>query len=312
MSIEGRHAFNPPRDISAARWKGGSLVYYPGDMPGDHYFVDSNSGADTNTGITWENALATIDAAVNKCTANNGDVIMVHPAHAENLAAASAVDIDVAGVTVWGIRRGQQMPTLTATATAGDLKMAAANATIHNIRFLGGIDATTGVIEVGAADCGIYDCEYRDATGQATDVLTVLASSDRLHIKGWRHMGAAADGGDSSISMVDSDDVLIEDFWIYGNFDVGAIECRTTASTRLRVKDGTIWTEGGEDLAVADTITGSTGIIGPNLYVMLKDNAANITEAVAGATFAFMDPIYICNLAGEKAMLTNITASTHA
>jgi len=84
-------------------------------------------------------------------------VIYVAPFPTENLAADSAIDIDVAGVRVVGIRNGRQMPTLTATAAAGDCKLAAANVTIENLRFLGGIDATTGCIEVSGADCTIID-----------------------------------------------------------------------------------------------------------------------------------------------------------
>jgi hypothetical protein len=44
----------------------------------------------------------------------------------------------------------------------------------------------------------------------------------------------------------------------------------------------------------------------------LLDNAANVTEAITGATFVTFDPVYVVNLAGEKAMLINTTASTDA
>ena len=104
-----------------SRWDAGQLIIYPGSSgPGDEWFVDSTNGLAANTGKDWENALATIDQAVNKCTASNGDVIFVAPFHAENLAADSAVDIDVAGVTVVGVRMGRQMPTLDVTAAAGN------------------------------------------------------------------------------------------------------------------------------------------------------------------------------------------------
>ena len=46
--------------------------------------------------------------------------------------------------------------------------------------------------------------------------------------------------------------------------------------------------------------------------IMLQDNAANVTEAVAGAAMQFMQPIRIVNLAGESSMETNITATTDA
>ncbi|MDY6835499.1 MAG: hypothetical protein SVY53_11940 [Chloroflexota bacterium] len=302
-----------PRGRIFSRWNGGNLVIYPGDCPGNMYFVDATNGASTNTGESWEQALDTIDGAVNKCTANNGDIIVVAPYHAENLAADSAVDIDVAGVTVLGVRHGRLMPTLTATAAAGDLKLAANNVTIANLRFLGGIDATTGCIEVSGADCAIIDCEYRDSTGQATDTIITTAAAERLLIDGYRHIGAAAAGANSAIAIVGAvDGVEVKNFNIYGNFAVGAIDFRTVASTCAWIHDGLIWTENSADIAIVDTITGSSGTIGPNLYIMLQDNAANITEAVTGATFHLFDNVYVCNLASEKGMLINWTASTDA
>lgn len=312
MSIGGTNAFNPPRGELFARWLGGNLVVYSGDCPGNEYFVDGTGGGTSNGGTSWEDALTTIDAAVNKCTASNGDVIWVHPNHTENLAADSAVDIDLAGVSVIGVRRGRLMPTLTATATAGDLKLAAAGTSIRNIRFVGGIDATSGVIEVSAADCAILDCEFRDSTGQATDTIITTAAADRLLIDGYTHFGASGAGANSAIALIGADDVEIKNFYIYGNFAVGAIDFRTTLSARARINTGTIWTENAADIAIVDTITSSTGTIGPDLRIMLKDNAANITTAITGATFQVMDPVYVCNLVNEKAMLIDWTASTNA
>lgn len=296
-----------------SRWTGGQLVMYPGDAgPGTEFFVDSTNGLDTNSGVDWENALATIDAAVNKCTASNGDKIIVAPFHAENLAADSAVDVDVAGVTVIGVRFGRHMPTLDATAAAGDFKLAAANCTMQNIRITGGIDATTGVIEVSAADCAIIDCEFRDVTGQATDTIITTAGADRLLIDGYNHLGAAAAGANSAIALVGADDTEIKNTYIYGNFAVGAIDLRTTLSARVNIHDCKIWTANAADIAIVDTITSSTGFVGPNLFIMLADNAANITTAVTGATFQMIDPVYVVNLVNEKAMLIDWTASTDA
>ncbi len=304
------NAFNPPTGTLNARWTGGSLVFYPSEVAGNIYYVDSNAGKAGNTGFCWDEACATVDAAVNKCTANAGDVVFIHHMHAENLAADSAVDVDVAGVALYGIQHGRQMPTFTATATAGDIKLAGAGTSIHNCRILGGIDATTGVLEVSGADCAVKNCEYRDVTGQATDALITTAAADRLLIDGWTVYGATGAGANSGIALVGADDVEIKNFYLHGNFAVGAIDCRTTASTRVRIHDGTIWTCNAADIAIVDTITASTGFIGPNLNIMLTDNAANITQACTGATFQYMLPINICNLAGELAMATNITAST--
>lgn len=293
-----------------SRWLQGSLVLYPPTSPGNIFHVNSNVGSDNNTGLDWENALATIDAGVDKCVTLLGDQVWVHPHHAETISADSAIDVDVIGVQIIGIRQGRQMPTITYDDPDGDLKLAAAGTSVKNIRFLGGVDIGTGCLEVSAADCSVLDCEYRDVTGQATDALITTAGADRLLIDGWRHIGAAAAGGDSAIAIVGADDVVIRNFEIYGNFAVGAIDFRTTLSARVNVHSGKIWTANAADIAIVDTITSSTGWIGPDIEIMLTDDAANITEAVTGATFQLVDPVYVVNKVNEKALLINWTAST--
>lgn len=281
---------------------------------GNVYYVDSGSGNDSGDGTTSSAPFATLDYAVGKCTASNGDVIVLMPGHAETITADSGVDIDVAGITVLGLGYGAARPTFTfTTAVTADFKLAAASTVVSNVLFIGGIDATTGVIEVSAADCALLNTEYRDSTGQATDVIVTTADADRLLIDGHRHIGAAGDGGDTAVVVVGCDDVTIRNCEFYGNFDLGAIECRTTAAVRLRVHDCQIWTEGAEDLCILDTITGSTGLIGPNVFMMLQDDAANITEAITGATFTVFDVgVHVANAANQKSLAINWTAAADA
>jgi len=295
-----------------SKWLGGSLVINPPMYSGNAYYVYSGGGSASASGLDWDNALNTIDAAINKCTANKGDVIYVHPYHAENLSSATSIALDVAGVSIIGLKSGQKMPTLTVTATSGCCAISAAGCSIQNLRFVGGIDATTGCISVTAADVSIINCEYMDSTGQATDVLLANADADRLLIDGFRHIGDANAGTNASIALTGLSDCEIKNSYFYGNFAVGAINIKTTAAVRLWVHDCLIWTENSADIAIVDTITGSTGTIGPNVQIMLQDNAANITTAVTGATFQLFDPVYVCNLAGEKGMLISWTASTNA
>ena len=284
------------------------------DQPGDIWFVDSgqtSTGSDAvGYGRNPDQPFLTLDYAIGNCTASNGDTIYVMPGHAESLGADSAVDVDVAGLTIIGLGKGAARPTFTATAIAGDFKLAAASTHIENLLFLSGIDATTGLLEVSAADCTVKNCDFRDSVDQATDMLITVDGADRLTIEGCRFIMAAGAGANSAIALDGSDDCIIRDFKIYGNFAVGAIDFRTTASARANIYDGYIWTANAADIAIVDTITGSTGKIGPDLELMLTDNAANITEAVTGATFHLMDPVYVCNLAGEKGLLINWTAST--
>ncbi len=284
---------------------------------GNVYWVSSTQGGASNGNRgTFDRPFSTIDYAVGRCAADKGDVIMVKPGHLETVTAAGGIALDVAGISVIGLGTGSKRPQVNFTTAVGaSMTVTAANVTVQNILFTGGIDALTGPITLGAADCALINIETRDVTGQATDFIVTDDACDRLMIRGWKHLGAAAAGADTAISLVGGDDWLIDDFDIYGNFAVAAIENVTTASARVRIGGGAghnyIWTENAADVAITLVAT-TTGNVGPNINIMLQDNAANITEAVVGAAAQFFLPINIANLAGEVAMLFNGTASTDA
>jgi hypothetical protein len=283
--------------------------------PGKVFWVDSVNGSNGNKG-TFDRPVASIDFAVGLCRANRGDIIMVKPGHVETVIAAGGLDLDVAGIAIIGLGTGSLRPTVNFTTVVGaDMDVDAANITVFNLLFTGGIDALTGPIDINAADFAMLNCETRDVTGQATDFIVTDANANRFLISGWKHLGAAAAGADTAISIVGGDDWVIEDFNIYGNFAVAAIENVTTAANRIRIGGGPtpsyIWTENAADVAVT-LVAATTGHVGPNINAMLQDNAANITEAFVGAAAQFFQPINIVNLAGESSMQTNITASTDA
>lgn len=291
--------------------------------PGNVYWVNNSSvlpedgiaGSNGNDG-SYHAPFASIDYAVGRCLANRGDIIAVMPGHVETVTAAGGLDLDVAGILIVGLGYGSKRANINfTTATTADMDVDADNITIMNFLFTGGIDALAGPIDVNAADFAMIGCETRDVTGQATDFIVTDANANRFYISNWKHLGAAAAGADTAISIVGGDDWVIEDFDIYGNFAVAGIENVTTAANRARIGGGTrmsyIWTENAADVAVTMVAT-STGWIGPNINAMLQDNAANITEAFVGAAMQFMQPINIVNLAGESSMQTNITASTDA
>ena len=291
--------------------------------PGQVFWVNSSSvlpangvaGADAPypAAGTYLRPFATIDYAIGQCTASRGDIIMVMPGHTETVSAASGIDLDVAGVAIIGLGRGSLRPTLNFTATASTMTMAAANCMIHNLLFTGGIDAVVSPIVVSAADNIISSCELRDVTGQMTDGILTTAAADRLKILNHVHDGAAAAGTNAAIAIVGGDNIEITIDRMDGNFAVGGIDIRTTATTDLHVHDVKFFrTRNAADIFIVDTITASTGQIGPDIFLRLQDNAANVTEAVTGATFVVQDPVYVVNLAGEKGMLINWTASTDA
>ncbi len=281
--------------------------------PGNVFWVDSNAGSNGNKG-TFDRPFATMDYATGRCTANNGDIVMVKPGHTETVTAAGGLDLDVAGVTYIGLGSGSDRPTINfTTATTADMDVDAANITMQNFLFTGGIDALAGPIDVNAADFAMLDCETRDVTGQATDFIVTDANADRLHIEGWVHRGAAAAGAQSAISIVGGDNITIIPKFIDGNFGTAAIENVTTAAVNLQVFGSAVYpayirTRNAADVIFTAVAT-TTGRVGPFLNARLQDDAGNITEAFVGADMEFFQPINIVNADGQSSIQTNITAS---
>jgi hypothetical protein len=288
--------------------------------PGKVFWVNGGStlpdggiaGDNSNGKGSYLQPYATIAYALTQCVANRGDIVAVMPGHTETVTSASQIDFTKAGSCVIGLGRGSNRPTINITNTAGFVDFSAANCTLMNILITGGVDAIVKTVLVDAADAAIIGCEIRDVTGQVTDGILTTANANRLYIKDLRYDGATAAGTNAGIAIVGGDRICIEGLRMDGNFAVGGIDVRTTATTDLEVRDVVFRTRNAADIFLVDTITASTGMIGPSLYLQLTDNAANITEAITGATFVQFDDIYVVNLAGEKAMLINTTASTDA
>ena len=290
---------------------------------GNVYFVSSTSTtrSDSPSAGTKDAPFASIDYAVGRCTASNGDVIIAMPGHIETVAVNDGLAIDVAGITFIGVGNGSLRPTINVTVTTADVEISAANTTMCNFLITGGVDVITGVINIAAADCTLLNIETRDVTGQATDFIVTTAAADRLKISGWIHNGATAAGADTALSIVGGDGIVVEDFSIFGNFAVAAIENVTTAMTNATIGGGPgiNYIQNGLDSTTPVAITlvsTSTGHVGPNINIRIgldsTSNTINITEAVVGAAMQMFLPINICNLGGEVAMATNIVASTDA
>ena len=128
--VNGLNAMSP----GAQRNRLGTNILQAGSKcPGTDFYVYATDGHDSDAdwdGKSWAKPLATVDHAVGKCTANKGDRIFVHPFHTETMAAADAVDIDVAGVSVIGVVQGRAMPTFNATHADADIKIASNNCSL--------------------------------------------------------------------------------------------------------------------------------------------------------------------------------------
>ena len=158
---------------------------------GNIYHVDS--GADTadndNAATNPKQPAATLDGAIGKCTANNGDVILLHPGHAETISAAAAITFDVAGVTGIGMGGGNSRPTITLdSAAATDIDVTADDVQIHNVIFSMNYADVAGVFDLSAEGFVVNNCRFVDAAVNMNFVELIVCTTtnnecDRLEFR---------------------------------------------------------------------------------------------------------------------------------
>src|SRR3972149_5755717 len=103
---------------------GGGVTIPP--TTGSVFFVHSGTGSSGNDGLGPSSPTATIAQAIAKCTASKGDLVIVMPGHAENIASATSLALNKAGVSVIGLGRGRNRPVLSFTNTAGKIPITGA------------------------------------------------------------------------------------------------------------------------------------------------------------------------------------------
>jgi len=145
---------------------------------GSVYFVDSNTGKDSNDGKDPDHPFATVDHGVAHCTSGKMDMVFVMPNHAETISSSTGMRISVSGVKVVGLGSGEQRPTFTLdTAVASKCEITGHSAYLENLLFKSGIDAITYGIHVSATDVTLKNIEWRDDATNNYQVGTAIATS---------------------------------------------------------------------------------------------------------------------------------------
>lgn len=240
---------------------------------GQVWWVDA-SGAQIGDG-KFNRPFATIDTAINHASA--GDTILVKAGHTESLAAAAAIDADVAGISITGLGQGRRRPTISFTAAAADIDIDAANITIQNMVFdFTGVASLTAPIDVNAADFTFQGNEVimSNATNQAVRGIVGATAADRMKIIGNKIFSTTA-GSTSAINLVGTaDGTEIIDNYIVGDFSVAAVENATgNVLTNLLIDDNYIRNNNVGNFAV-ELVSACTGAIQHNTFA---------TDAIATA-----------------------------
>ncbi len=163
---------------------------------GKVFFVNSVIGSDGNVGTDPTAPLATVQQAINSCTANKGDKIVVMVGHAETVTATS-INLNKAGVSVICLGSGLERPTFTYSAAAATITVSAAGCAFlgghHIANFLNVASAFT----VGAAkDFQLIDNTFVD-TSSILNFLSLVVTgavdnaADGLTLSGNYYLGLA-------------------------------------------------------------------------------------------------------------------------
>jgi len=181
-------------------------------------FVSSTlvGASDGNDGLSPAKAMATLDAAIGRTSANVGDVIFLMPNHSETITGAGGITADVNGVAVIGLGVGSQRPrflmdgapTVTYVVTAADHHIsncvfAAGHADIvrcfnitgsgfnaHGLEFIENVATEnflipfdfTSTTDNNADDASITHCHSYGLDASATEFIAVVADIARMHV----------------------------------------------------------------------------------------------------------------------------------
>lgn len=227
---------------------------------GNVFWVDSGAGSNGNKG-TFDRPFSTIDYAVGRCTANNGDIIMAKPGHTETVTAAAGLDLDVAGITIVFMGNDNDRARVNFTTVVGaDMDVDAADITLVNPRFTAGIDALTGPIDVNAARFTIINGLWEDGiTINTTDCIVADANADDMTIDGWtfRDGDAAGTQKQSQIQVAAATRPTLKNIKITGDFATGPIE------------NGTAWID-----ALLENVNIDNANTSPTVCVLLQGTSS--------------------------------------
>lgn len=278
---------------------------------GSIFFVSSGIGSNSNDGGSPSSPLATIDYAIGLCTANNGDVIIVMPGHAETISAAGGITVDVAGVSIIGLGLGLLKPTISFSATASTFLISAANVYVANLRVTPTIDEVVKMFSVTAAYVTLDNIEhFETASCQTIQFLLTSAAADYLTVKNCYHYQAnAATAAQLWIQLVGCDNARILDNVFILTLQNGAtcavinattavVNCEiarnvikqiggtTQVSAILLVSTSTGYVHDNRVAAAVTTLAGTVALAsayGAENYVSHTANQAGILDPVADA-----------------------------
>lgn len=259
---------------------------------GKIFFVNSqHANATAGGGRHPDNPCLTLAQAVALCTANQGDRIYLAPNHSESIG-ASGVAVNVAGIEIIGLGKGNNRATFTWSATDAVLTISAAGVSIENIITKVSIDEVVSMILVTGAGVSLDAVDFIEtASVQAIQWLLTTNAADYLTIKNCFHQQITAAGSAQKwIQLVGVDCARIQDntFLITANASTGShLISGSTAVVNCYIARNTGLFLGASITIIVNLVTGSTGYIGDNKFG--SGTSVATTAAYTGDACFMMD-----------------------
>ena len=261
---------------------GGGVLLFDDESntTGSYFFVHSGTGTDkAGAGQGPDSPAATADFMVASGTASLGDTIVCMPGHAESLASATGLAIDVAGIRLLGLGWGNLRPTFTLdTATGATIAVTAPSCVIDNIKIVSDFaDVAAGITASALADGLIVrNCWLKDgsSTKELVIGISIAAACNNVAIYGNRFTTVDGGGCASAIKLVGAaDDSEIFDNYIHGDYSVACIDGATAAAVDLDIHHNRFWnTDTGAGLLMSMHAS-TTGIYSDNRSFGGKNDA---------------------------------------
>jgi hypothetical protein len=117
------------------------------------------------------------------------------PGHAENIATAGAIAVDVAGIRVIGIGNGSARPKLSFTAAAATFAISAASTYFRNVQWEANfLDVATGITVTAINGLTFENCWFTDAASNLNFIITIdlTTGMNNLTVKNCKFIGIDA------------------------------------------------------------------------------------------------------------------------
>jgi len=284
--------------------------------PGEVFWVN-NSGVLAKGGVggsngndgTYRKPFASIDYAVGKCTADRGDIIVVMPGHSEDIASATSLVFDVAGVSVIGLGAGSLRPDLNFSATASSVEIDAANVTLYNLTLTADVSAVVVGVNIDAAYATLDNVEINfNATGD--DFITMIDADGvtGFTLSNSRVIAEAIAGCSEAVRLDTAPEHTITDNFFYGDFTDGIIIGEGAASTGANLIAGNTGYNADTTAGfVVDLNVANTGVMANNNWGTLFATAPE-TALDPGSMLSIEN--YVVNAVDESGALVPTTVST--